>query len=162
MKTTDKKRAILAKELDKLLPEIDAEGLAFLVRQAHTLVYNQNVDKLNRDMARLDALERPSPLSANAEDEPEAETGAWVEDAPGGTSFVVVLGNTRKTFSRVELQRLVALAKAGAGDPGARLYDWFKKHRGDVLFDARLGSPTHPALKSLAHFLRTHYKLKNG
>jgi hypothetical protein len=153
-------RALLAKELLKLIPKIDEEGLAFLIKQSHTIIYNLHVDEMNKALKRVDRLEQRA--TGTAEKEEAAEQGAGVEDAPGGKSFVLVLGATRKILSRVELQKLVAIAKV-PGDDAAhseQLYAWLQKHRGDVLFDGRIGSRQHPLLAKLARYLRTHYTVK--
>jgi len=169
-KTPDKKRDLLAKELKKLIPQLDEEALVFLIKQAHTSIYNLQVDEMNKKLARLDEMEKPrarktAKAGGRATRQEEGEKyGVWVEEAPGGTSFIIVLGTTRKVFSRIELQKLVAIARAGAGDedgdPGERLFAWFRKHRGDVLFDGRIEARNHPLLKNLARYLRTHYTVK--
>jgi hypothetical protein len=164
-------RELLAKELRKLIPKIDEEGLAFLIKQSHTIIYNRHVDEMNRALARVDRLEKRAAKTVSKEEAAEetrseassGSFGVWVEDAPGGKSFVVVLGATRKILSRVELRKVVAVAKSGSDDAARseQLYAWFQKHRGDVLFDARIGSRQHPLLAKLARYLRTHYTVKN-
>ena len=158
------KRDILLKELRRLLPQIDEEGLAFLVKQSHTIIYNLHVDEMNRYLAQADRSTSRS-AAVKKREKPDAEQyGVWVEDAPGGGSFIIVLGNMRKTFSRMELRKLVALVNSGSADDGARseqLYTWFKKHRGDVIFDGRIEARRHPLLVKLSRYLRTHYKVKN-
>jgi hypothetical protein len=73
------------------------------------------------------------------------------------------LGSVRKVFSRVELRQLVAVANSGSANDATRseqLYNWFKKHRGDVLFDGRIEARRHPLLVKLSRYLRTHYTVK--
>ncbi|RPJ09713.1 MAG: hypothetical protein EHM28_00805 [Spirochaetaceae bacterium] len=167
-KKKNKKREILVKELKKLIPQLDEEALIFLIKQANTSIYNLHVVEMNKKLARLDEMEKPKSRKAgrgrdSARTEAREEKfGVCVEDAPGGASFIIVLGNTRKIFSRIELQQLVKIAKTGGGDgePGERLYMWLKKHRGDVLFDGRIEVRNHPLLKNLAYYLRTHYTVK--
>ena len=86
-----------------------------------------------------------------------------VRCAPGGGSYVLVIGTARNILSRIELRKLVAVAKTGSDDAarGEQLYTWFQKHRGDVLFDGRIGSRHNPLLAKLARYLRTHYTVKN-
>ena len=45
---TDTEKDSLAKELRGLIPQLDAEGLAFLVEQARIHIYNMQVTELNR------------------------------------------------------------------------------------------------------------------
>jgi hypothetical protein len=157
------KRELLAKELRKLIPKIDEEGLAFLLKQSHTIIYNLHVDEMNKALARVDRMGKRATGSVNREEAAKERNGGWVEDAPGGKSFVVVLGTMRKVFSRIELRKLVAVAKSGSDDAARseQLYVWFQKHRGDVLFDGRIGTRQHPLLARLARYLRTHYSVKN-
>jgi hypothetical protein len=162
---TSTKRDILLKELKRLLPQIDEEGLAFLVKQSHTIVYNLHVDEMNRSLAQAErSSKRTSVKKKWKEEEADADKyGVWVEDAPGGGSFIIVLGTLRKVFSRVELRKLVALVNSGSADDGTRseqLYTWLKKHRGDVLFDGRIEARRHPLLVKLSRYLRTHYTVK--
>jgi hypothetical protein len=157
------RREILLKELKRLLPQIDEEGLAFLVKQSHTIIYNLHVDDMNRSLAEADRADKKT-VKRGGKTAAAETAGVWVEDAPGGSSFIIVLGNTRKAFSRVELRKLVALVNSGSADEGGRseqLYAWFKKHRGDVLFDGNIEARRHPLLVRLARYLRTHYKVKN-
>jgi len=161
---TSSKRDILLKELKRLLPQVDEEGLAFLVKQSHTIIYNLHVDEMNRSLAQADRSSSRSSVKKNRKEPNADQYGVWVEDAPGGGSFIIVLGTLRKAFSRMELRKLVALVNAGSADEGARseqLYTWFKKHRGDVLFDGRIEARRHPLLVKLARYLRTHYTVKN-
>ncbi len=158
------KREILLKELRRLLPQIDEEGLAFLVKQSHTIIYNLHVDEMNRSLAQADRSAARSTVRKSGRKSDAEKYGVWVEDAPGGGSFIIVLGTLRKVFSRVELRKLVALVNSGSADDGARseqLFMWFKKHRGDVLFDGRIEARRHPLLVKLSRYLRTHYKVKN-
>jgi hypothetical protein len=158
------RREILLKELRRLLPQIDEEGLAFLVKQSHTIVYNLHVDEMNRSLAQANRSSSRATAKKSREEKDADKYGVWVEDAPGGGSFIIVLGTLRKVFSRVELRKLVALVNSGSADDGARseqLFTWFKKHRGDVLFDGRIEARRHPLLIKLSRYLRTHYKVKN-
>jgi hypothetical protein len=158
------RREILLKELRRLLPQIDEEGLAFLVKQSHTIVYNLHVDEMNRSLAQANRSSSRATAKKSREEKDADKYGVWVEDAPGGGSFIIVLGTLRKVFSRVELRKLVALVNSGSADDGARseqLFTWFKKHRGDVLFDGRIEARRHPLLVKLARYLRTHYTVKN-
>jgi hypothetical protein len=127
------------------------------------------VDVMNKALARVDRAGKRTIQTVSEEEAAKEKSGVWIEDAPGGGSFVMVLGPMRKIFSRVELRKLVAIAKSAssgnsAGDDGARseqLYTWFQRHRGDVLFDGRIGARRHPLLVKLSHYLRTHYTVKN-
>jgi len=140
MKKPNKKREILVKELKKLIPQLDEEALIFLIKQANTSIYNLHVEEMNKRLAGLNEMEKPRGRKtaragkAAGQEEGEKRAGVWIEDAPGGTSFIIVLGTMRKIFSRIELQKLVAIAKSGSsgsagGDPGEQLFTWFRKHR---------------------------------
>ena len=157
------KRELLAKELRKLIPKIDEEGLAFLIKQSHTIIYNLHVDEMNKALARVDRLEQRATGAVKKEEAASEEYGVGVENAPGGGSYVLVLGTARNILSRVEMRKLVAIANTGSDDDARaeQLYSWFRKHRGDVLFDGRIGSRQNPLLAKLAHYLRTHYTVKN-
>jgi hypothetical protein len=155
-------REILERELKNLIPEIDEEGLAFLLKQAQVSIHNLNVDRVNKELEQARQSGKQVIVKNGKAEAVKGQSGVWIEDAPGSTSFIVVLGSIRKIFSREELRKLVAIAHSGSDD-GARseqLYTWFKKHRGDVLFDVKIGAQRHPLLFNLARYLRTHYKVR--
>ena len=48
----------LRKELAGLVKSIDSEGLSFLIKQANILLHNRQVEKINKDLQKLSAIDQ--------------------------------------------------------------------------------------------------------
>lgn len=157
------KRHVLRDELKKLIPQIDGEGLGFLLKQAQVIVHNVNVDRINRTLEQAGQSAGSKAVKRSEAGQAAESMGVHVEDSSSAKHHVVVLGTTRKMFSRDELRRLVAIAHSEANGAASseQLYNWLKQNRGDVLFDTEIGTKRHPLLIRLAQYLRIHYIMKN-
>lgn len=154
----------LVRELTALLPDIQAEGLQFLLNQARVLLHNQQVEKVNAELAKLQDLEHRQRKSARPEkpaagSEGGAPAGVDIEEGESGTSFVLVLSPARKFLNREEMRGLVRLCRAAdaPGEAGTRLHRWLSRHRRDILLDAGIQSGSDPRLAALAELVRGRY-----
>ena len=151
-------RERLLKELRGLIKKIDMEGLLFLIKQSNVLIYNQNVETLNKKMSSLEAQKSQKPRK-------EEKPGYEVEivEKNNGENFFIVVRGARLFFTRDELRSLVKICHASEEefDAARRLYNWFTRERKDVLIDGRISSNTHPTLKSIYRKLVSTYKVKN-
>jgi len=151
-----------ARELAALLPEIGEEGLRFLLNQAHVLIHNQQVEKVNAEMAKLQVLEsrqRGSAVAGAAGAAAKAAAGVDIEENRTGSSFVLVLSPARKFLNREEMRGLVKLCRAAesAGEAGTRLYRWLSRQRQDILLDAGIKNQNDPRLAALGELVRGRY-----
>ncbi len=159
-KSASQERARLEKELKAKIAKIDDEGLVFLLKQAHVILHNLEVDKINREIDRFESTrkkEKPGKVVKGA-------TVAAAEIKPGadGKSFIIVLNNARKIFNLPEMRKMVAICEyaRGESDASAKLYSWFSQNRGDVLGDAGIGNPRNPTLALLYKVIKSKYKTK--
>jgi len=150
----------LLKELGGLIKQIDMEGLLFLIKQANILIYNQNVEELNRKMSSLEAqkIKKPQEQKKPGDEAGEVE----IEEKPEGENFTIAVQGSRLFFTREEMRSMVKICHASEDefDAARRLYNWFSRERKDVLIDGRITANTHPSLKSVYRKLISTYKVK--
>lgn len=155
----EERKSALIEKLSELLPELDEEGLAFLIRQATVLKHNAEVDALERDLAELESTPEPrNPAESSSEGTPRA-----VEIEPAGSdSFVIQVGRARLFFTREELRALAKIVHAAENRQVGtqRLYRWFKKERMDFINDTGVSGPGHRILGTLFDLLLSRYKPK--
>lgn len=156
MGDSEQKTALIEK-LEQLLPDLDEEGLAFLIRQATVLKHNAEVDALERDLAELEST--PEPRSPA---EKEQKPGAVEIEQTGTDSFVIQVGRTRVFFGRDELRALAKIVHAAEDrQSGAqRLHRWFKRERLDFLNDTGVSGPGDQILGRLHDLILQRYKPK--
>jgi len=148
----------LAKELRSLIPKLDEEGLAFLVKQSHVHLYNMQVDALNKTIVKE---ERRSKVSAPKRKAAEV-VFSEVKMSDSGSSYYIVCNNEWIAFARDEMNTLVKIA-LGEGtelEVRERLYNWLSRERGDLLYTAAIGDKFDNKLKSLIVLLKDNFKLK--
>jgi len=159
-------RKRLEAELKEAIRQIDEEGLLFLLQQAHILVHNAQVDKLNEEMAELrqkksagrGAAAKTKALSSAR----SPRSGVSIDEAEGGKAFFLTLGGVRKVMNLEEMRRLVKICYTAESKSAAlkQMYTVFARERSDVLADAKIGGPADPALEGLFHAVRNRYSLK--
>lgn len=147
----------LLKEIGGLINQIDMEGLLFLIKQANILIYNQNVEELNRKMSSLEAQKIKKP-----QEQKKPGDEAEIEEKPDGENFTIAVQGSRLFFTREEMRSMVKICHASEDefDAARRLYNWFSRERKDVLIDGRIIVNTHPSLKSVYRKLISTYKVK--
>jgi hypothetical protein len=126
----DGRRDELLKELRKLIKQLDEEGLAFLIKQASTLIYNSKVDELNRSRE----------LAASGTGGRKTETGVFITKSgrPGG--YFLQIDGVRSILDEGEVIALAGIAHGAGGiEEGAeRLYRWLERNRDEIIMDSGL------------------------
>jgi len=138
-------------ELLELLPQLDDEGLAFLLEQAHVHRYNMEVERLNETADRAaSAKEPPSPGKS---------TAMRLERSTDGLTYHVVAGGQWKMFSSDEMAALVRITRSGDAreEIARRIYAWLDRERPDALDDLGIGKPPSLALAELLRLLLTSF-----
>lgn len=157
--------AVLRKELQSLLADIDEAGLRFLIDQARILRYNAEVDRMNQELAvkrtKLRAelgAEKPSATPSKA----PSRQAVVIEEGSNRSHFIITLGNSRKFFVRDEFRGLVKVCDAAenAAVGSERLFAWLKRNRADVLADVGIGSGRNPLLAELYRTINSSYRAK--
>jgi hypothetical protein len=158
------KRQMLEEELQEAIGQIDEDGLAFLLNQAHVLIHNAQVQRINSELAVLDRKNRDArrALGRTAVGQGIA-VPVGIEESEDRKAFFLVLGSQRKVMNLQELQRLVRICYAAETKSAAlrQLYTVLSRERGDILADAKIGGPSSPLIEGLFHALREKYHLED-
>ena len=160
-------RESLAKELRGLIPQLDSEGLAFLVEQARVHLYNMQVEELNKASEAADsAAVRANALAGKAGRGRGASKAAGenfrIDGTESGSSYYLHFRNDNVMFSRDEMIHLVKIVN-GAGtdlEIRERLYNWFDRERSDVFALVPMKDKFDNRLKALAALLKNNFKLR--
>jgi hypothetical protein len=148
----------LAKELKSLIPKLDEEGLAFLVKQAQVHLYNMQVDVLNQTIINDNQRKKSS---AKVSKETVKKTG-FSDVKISGSGSHILYGNQWISFSNSEITSLVRIAKGEGTDLEIRerIYNWLKRERSDLLMTASIADKFNDDLKSLITLLKKNFELK--
>jgi uncharacterized protein YjaZ len=157
-KSTEKDN--LAKELKSLIPKLDEEGLAFLVKQAHVHLYNMQVDALNQTMIK-DEQRKSKTVSKPKK---VKETGNYfdIKVSDTGSGYHILCNNMWISFTVKEMTTMVKIVKGEGSDLEIRerLYNWLSRERGDLLNTASIADKFDKKLISLINLLNENFKLK--
>ena len=169
VKTAVKKdagRESLAGELRSLIPQLDAEGLAFLVEQARVHLYNMQVEELNKAAADADASDAAAAKTAGVKrgrgTAKAASENFRIDGTESGSSYYLHYRNNELMFSRDEMIHLVKMANAEGTDLEIRerLYNWFDRERRDAFAVIPMADKFDAHLKALVVYLRKNFKLR--
>jgi len=154
-----RERTALAAELKSLIPKLDEEGLAFLVKQAQVHLYNMQVDALNKTIVKENARKKVSVVK------PARSAGKGfteVKMSDSGSSYYIIYNNEWIAFAKDEITDIVKIALGSGTDLEIRekLYNWFSRERSDLLYTAAIGDKFDNNLKVLIALLRDNFKLK--
>ena len=162
-KTGDAVRETIAKELRGLIPQLDAEGLAFLVEQARVHLYNMQVDKLNMAAEAANAASaKATAVKRTGGTQKTGSAGLRLEGSESGSSYYIYYRNGNIMFSRDEMVHMVKIANGPGTDLEIRerLYNWFDRERKDVFAAVPIADKFDNNLKTLAGLLRTSFKVR--
>jgi len=161
-KKSPKKSAVwnnLAKELKSLIPKLDEEGLAFLVKQSHVHIYNMQVNVINKKLIKEEQRNKASPAVKKA----AAGGFSEVKMSASGSSYYIIYNNEWIAFAKNEMTALVKIA-LGEGtelEVRDRLFNWLFRERSDLLYSASIADKFDDKLKSLILLLKDNFKIKN-
>ena len=165
-KKTSPQKQRLQEELARLLPDVDEEGLIFLIKQAQVIIHNLQVDRINREVEELEQTKqspkRGAPSPAPQRRASQGSADVHIEEAPNGKSFYLVFPDTRKIMGLEEMRLLVRACYEPKRKSEAlnRMYRWMQKERRDILSDGKIESNSSRLLEALFHRIREKYKLK--
>jgi hypothetical protein len=150
----------MLKELNALAGDLDEAHLLALVTQARAIAEHQR-DAASR--ASAPAPRDTSPLTAPVEiPRPGDKRTLEVKESNDRSSFVLAINNSRNFFTLSEMRLLVKLCHdaSDAKDGAARLYQWCKTRRKDVLIDTDIKGPSDEALVTIYEYLVSTYSVK--
>jgi hypothetical protein len=159
-KTKKAKKSALLDELIALLPELDDEGLGFLLEQAKVHRYNMEVEKLNAISDRVAAAgPRPTP-----EGPPSSSSALRIERSADGATYHLVAGGDWKMFTAEEMAALVRIARSGEAEAeiARRIRAWLSRERKDVYLDLGLNGPSIGMAKDIVRLLASTFPPKTA
>ncbi len=149
----------LLKELRKLIKDVPVDGLIFLIEQANKLVYNKRVEEINSLQAKLN--KKSSKSSKTVKKQPVQRCSISIERGSFNRSFILVIGNTRKTVTEDEMVKLVRICHTAknAADGSSKLYNRLQHERDDILLDTGIGSKDDKCLSELYKYLKANFSM---
>jgi len=160
----DREQDLLANELKGLIPQLDSEGLAFLVQQARVHLYNMQVDKLNKAAGAVnEATAREAALKRERKQAKTEKENLRIIGSDSGSSYYIYYRNSNIMFSQSEMLHLVKIASAKGTDLEIRerLYNWFDRERRDIFALIPLADKFDDRLKTIAALLKKNFKIRN-
>jgi hypothetical protein len=154
-KTRRAKKNTAMDELLALLPELDEEGVAFLLEQAKVHHYNMEVEKLNAISDRVaGAGPRPTPAGPRP-----TSSALRIERSVDGATYHLVVGSDWKMLTAEEMASLVKISRCGEGEEevSRRLRLWLAKERKDIFLDLGLDGPSIGMAKDIVRLLATTF-----
>jgi hypothetical protein len=156
----------LVQTLHDLVSDLDEGGIQFLINQARILIYNKQVEEINRKVADSKTVgQKKKKKTTEAEKvtkKPPPAPEVEIVERSDGKHFFIVIRGYRIYFTLDEMKKLVKICHL-AGDPADaahRLYNWFKRFRSDFLVDGGIGSARNPYLYDLYTKLISTYKVR--
>ncbi|MDC7228422.1 MAG: hypothetical protein PQJ61_16795 [Spirochaetales bacterium] len=156
----------LAKELVALLPEIDEEGLVFLLKQANTLIHNMRAARLNDEIAELNRKKGGEESSAqNLSDSRTAVPGYDIEinRSNSGKNYHFIINGRKHFFDIPDTQKIITLCYRPETKSAALkfLYEYFVNERDDILQEHNVESAKSPFFEALFREVRANFTLEN-
>jgi hypothetical protein len=112
-KKTDSIRLSLAKELVSLVPKLDSEGLAFLIKQARVHLYNMQIDALGKAAKAVDTASARSKAIKGINKKTSAQSSkTTLKIEATGTGYYMRYNNSGTIFSNQEMVQLVKLVNS--------------------------------------------------
>ncbi|MCL2068184.1 MAG: hypothetical protein FWG99_12065 [Treponema sp.] len=161
VKTKDGARESLAVELRGLIPKLNTEGLAFLVKQARVHIYNMQVDELNKAARAVNTASAKAAGITRAAKKPAGEN-LRITGSESGSSYYIYYQNDNIVFSRDEMRQLLKMVNAEGTDVGiqTRVFNWFNTERRDVFSLIPMVDKFDPRLKTIIALLKKNFRLK--
>jgi hypothetical protein len=145
----------LTKELQSLIPRLDAEGLRFLLEQTRVHLYNMQAEELNKAI--------PGILRA-AEVPPDQASGKKlrIEGSESGSSFYLIYKGQWIMFSRDEIIHMMKVISAPASDLETRehLLNWFERERRDIFAAVPIADKFDSLLNEIITELRENFRIR--
>lgn len=159
----------LATELTTLIPELDEEGLAFLVEQARVHRYNMDVMQhealLENASANRKATEKKAAANSSSKSSSSKNSSGFsIKKSEGSGAYHVIYRGKYKMFTEEEMLDMVRIAKSKEPilEVAGRLHEWFEKERADTFADLDIGDRFDPAMKELVKFLKATFAVRRS
>ena len=161
MRQTKKKESAahkkLAAELAALIPELDEEGLAFLIEQSRVHLYNMEIDREVAESATADSATTAAVVATD-----QGPANFRIERSSSGSSYHLISGGKWKMYNEEEMMAIVKIANAAepVNEVAARLHAWFTEERPDTFADLEIGDSHDPKFRELVTFIRSKFAIR--
>lgn len=154
----------LVEELVGMIPEIDAEGLLFLVRQANVLLHNKRVDELNAEMEKLNESKREAHKRAGTTarvGQNVTEITVEIQRSADGKTYYLIIDNRKHFLTAAEMAAVVKLCikPERKSDSLRFVYEYLNKERDEILMDHGINSGKHPFFEALFYEVRRKFSI---
>jgi len=152
----------LTKELKSLLPKLDEEGLAFLVKQAHVHLYNMQVDALNQTIIKDAQRQKTKAIKTGKSGKSDGKLFLDIKISESGSGYHILCDNQWISFTSGEITNMVKMVYAEGTELEirGRLHNWLTQERADLLNTAGIANKFDDKLKELIALLKKNFKLK--
>ena len=161
----DTEQESLAKELGDLIPQLDSEGLAFLVEQARVHLYNIQVVELNKAAQAVNtASARTAGITQGKKASKPGGGNLRIGGSESGSSYYFYYRNSNVMFAKDEMMHLVKIANGPGTDLEIRerLYNWFERERKDIFALIPMADKFDDRLKALVALLKKSFKIRES
>ncbi len=144
----------LVKKLSAMLPELDAEGLQFLIEQAEVHLYNMRVVALQEEMQKNAAsIKKPKAK--------KADEGFSVVRGEDGHVYHIVHDGKYTMFNDEEMLSIIKIAKSAStiSEKIRSMYHWFFIERRDFINAHGLGSIDNPLWENLINLIKKNFRI---
>ncbi len=155
------RRQELTLQLNKIIKELNEEGLMFMIKQGLVLKHNMQVDEINRGLEKAKDSVKTGGKKKPARKGADKHSIEIVEGADK-SHFIFVINNYRNFFSLEEMRQIVAICHAATDvrDAAARLYVWFKRERIDVINNTGISGIGDPSLATMYNAVVSAYTVR--
>lgn len=166
-------------ELMSLIPQLDDEGLAFLLRQAKIHLHNMEVDRINAEIEKAAASAADGRSSARRSGGGRGKgsgqsTGVQsasrsakknefsIKHSAGAGCYHLRFNGDWKLVTEAEMLALVRIAKSRqpVADRDRQFFAWLKKERSDILVEFGISSFSDATLKEFIAFLKKTFAIR--
>lgn len=155
----------LAQELIELIPQLDEEGLAFLIEQSRVHLYNMEVEKLNEAQQKvIEASNRKVETATKnlAKKAAKQDNVFNIKKSTASGSYHLQHGGNWKLFTEEEMLSLVRIAKEKKTirEVIDDMVDWLDKERPDTYSDLNINPDSDEDIKGLIRFLQKTFAIR--
>ena len=155
----------LAQELIELIPQLDEEGLAFLIEQGRVHLYNMEVEKLNEAQQKVIGASNRKVETASKKLNKKAATPGNeynIKKSTASGSYHLQHGGNWKLFTEEEMLALVRIAKERKpqAEVISDMVDWLDKERPDTYSDLNINPDSDEDIKGLIKFLQKTFAIR--
>lgn len=144
----------LSSELIELIPQLDEEGLSFLIEQAKVHLYNLEIGRQEMEIETNQKNNQNKPKQGNTQE--NAQAHFRIERSGDGNNYHLITGGKWKLFNEEEMLAMVKIAQGpdSSEEIASRLHLWLMKERPDTFGDLEIGDERDPKMKELVMFLK--------